>query len=424
MESTVKPQRTDINKPKSSGDHRRGRHTSGPDGVLTRGDELKEKEKLLVANEKRLKDLQKKLSSKEISLNDTFDHMEYSKVLISQLESKIKELQSSNRLYKLKLLSSHEYADCTDSQGGSGNQSEVTHSRPVNQLGGVSQHDTYQTCPGTGPQMGEMNSRLLSLEMKMLEGRLEILEWSNRNLQHETLRYQYGGPIQHPMYPYMSGQACQSYAYHANPWGYPPSYPQERSYQHGPVTVNTTTRVESQSTNSSPPKPDELPTRRSYRYSRKKQQQYRGGYQGNSRRIRPDRRDDDRGIRSDNPNWRAPHSERRGYNPSNLIVCEASIPLASESGRDVPYTVSLQTACQDKTMPSKSPMRLVAMSEPVQQDDDGAPKDPRRLESMEEEVVFGDELPSLRLFSSRALTAGAFCWCYGDDLPRSCLFSF
>ena len=387
VESTVKLQLTDINKPRSSGDHRRGRHTSGSDSVLTRGDELKEKEKLLAAKERRLKDLQKKLSSKEISLNDTVDRMEYSKVFISQLESKIKELQSSNRLYKLKLLSSHESADCTDSHGA-GNQSEATHSRPVKQLGGVAQHDTYQICPGTGPQLGEMNSRLLSLEMKMLEGRLEMLEWSNRNLQHEMLRYQYGGPIQHPMYPYMSGQACQSNAYNANPWGYPPSYPLEWSDQHGPMTVNTTTRVESQSTNSSPPMPVELSTRRSYRYNRKKQQQYRGGYQGNSRRIRPDRRDDDRGIRSDNPNWRAPHSERRGYNPSNLIVCEASIPLVSETDRDVPYTVSLQTSCQDKTMPLKSPMRLVAMSESVQQDHGGAPKDPRRLESMEEEVVF------------------------------------
>ena len=39
-------------------------------------------------------------------------------------------------------------------------------------------------------------------------------------------------------------------------------------------------------------------------------------------------------------------------------------------------------------MPLKSPMILVAMSEPVQQDDDGPPKDPTQLESMEEEVVF------------------------------------
>ena len=51
------------------------------------------------------RDLQKKLNSKEIYLGDTLDRVEYSKAFISQMENKIKELEASNRLLRLKVLS-------------------------------------------------------------------------------------------------------------------------------------------------------------------------------------------------------------------------------------------------------------------------------------------------------------------------------
>ena len=62
-------------------------------------DELRAKEKTLTSKERRLRDLQKKLNSKEINLGDTLDRIEYSKAFISQMENKIKELETSNKTF-------------------------------------------------------------------------------------------------------------------------------------------------------------------------------------------------------------------------------------------------------------------------------------------------------------------------------------
>ena len=82
--------------------------TVSVEGLASRLDDLKAKEKNLASKGIRLRELQKKLNVKEINLGDTVDRVEYSKVFISQLENKIKELQSSNRLLRLKVLSSPE----------------------------------------------------------------------------------------------------------------------------------------------------------------------------------------------------------------------------------------------------------------------------------------------------------------------------
>lgn len=95
--------------------------------------------------------------------------MEYSKVFISQLESKVKELQNSNRLYKLKLLSTQESVDSTAHHDGAGNQNEVLQTRPGEHPGRASQNIIHRMISGPGSQLVEMSSRLLSLEMKILE---------------------------------------------------------------------------------------------------------------------------------------------------------------------------------------------------------------------------------------------------------------
>lgn len=102
---------------------------------------------------------------------------------------------------------------------------------------------------------------------------------------------------------------------------------------------------------------------------------------------------DVRGIsdngRSDNPNWRIPHpgsmygqSIGRGHNPSNIIVCDTSLPPASKSDyvvlhdRDFSYNVCLQRGSHDKTRPVARCSGSVAMSESLQQDCDGICNDP------------------------------------------------
>ena len=66
---------------------------------------VKSKEKILNSREKKLKELEKKLHIKEISLSDQVQQNDFSKAYIVTMENKVKELESSNRLMKMKLLS-------------------------------------------------------------------------------------------------------------------------------------------------------------------------------------------------------------------------------------------------------------------------------------------------------------------------------
>ena len=77
---------------------------------MNKPEKLKAKEKSLSNKDRRLKELQKKLCSKEINLSGAIYRTEYSKVFISQLMNKIKELGSSNRFLKMKMLAVPETA--------------------------------------------------------------------------------------------------------------------------------------------------------------------------------------------------------------------------------------------------------------------------------------------------------------------------
>ena len=66
---------------------------------------VKSKEKILNSQENKLKELEKKLHIKEISLSDQVQQNDFSKAYIVTMENKVKELESSNRLMKMKLLS-------------------------------------------------------------------------------------------------------------------------------------------------------------------------------------------------------------------------------------------------------------------------------------------------------------------------------
>ena len=66
---------------------------------------VKSKEKILNPREKKLKELEKKLHIKEISLSVQVQQNDFSKAYIVTMENKVKELESSNRLMKMKLQS-------------------------------------------------------------------------------------------------------------------------------------------------------------------------------------------------------------------------------------------------------------------------------------------------------------------------------
>ena len=168
--------------------------TSAPDastqadavsGVSIRESEVRAKEKALASKERRLKDLQKKLNTKEINLGDTLDRVAYSKAFISQMESKIKELENSNRLFRLKVLSVPE----STSTGPSNDHQIPTPSFPqpnpprsthmaagqynYGQGHTISQPTMEAYYPG---MLFELNQRITSLELKMLENRLASVE--------------------------------------------------------------------------------------------------------------------------------------------------------------------------------------------------------------------------------------------------------
>ena len=62
--------------------------TMSAEGLASRLDDLKAKEKNLASKDRRIRELQKKLNVKEINLGDTVDSVEYSKAFISQVEKK------------------------------------------------------------------------------------------------------------------------------------------------------------------------------------------------------------------------------------------------------------------------------------------------------------------------------------------------
>ena len=127
---------------------------------------LNSKQKTLSNKEKRLKELKKKLNNKEISLSDQIDQNNFSKAYIVSMENKIKELESSNRLLKLKLLSVPDQNDKqTPSEPNETHVSPVSYFQPSQSNGG-----------DLAVSMRHLQNRVLSLEVKLLEQRLNSLE--------------------------------------------------------------------------------------------------------------------------------------------------------------------------------------------------------------------------------------------------------
>ena len=165
---------------------------------------LKSKEKLLNNREKKLKDLEKKLHLKEISLSDQIQQNDFSKAYIVTMENKVKELESSNRLMKMKLLSQMDAGIDPPSSG-------LSH-------GDLPSHSSSQH---TQEAQTSLKDRVLSLEMKLLEQRITQLEQLNSNNQHTTCA-QHFWPYGAGYLPqgYMdTGQNLQhAYYYNGGPW--------------------------------------------------------------------------------------------------------------------------------------------------------------------------------------------------------------
>ena len=191
-------------------------------GVSIRESEVRAKEKALANKERRLKDLQKKLNTKEINLGDTLDRVDYSKAFISQMESKIKELENSSRLLRLKVLSVPE----STSSGPSNDQQIPTPSfsqpNPPRSIYMAAGQYNYGQCPTTfHPTMEahypgmlfELNQRITSLELKMLENRLASVE-------QRHMSGVYPQPLVQPFLPHgnNSSWTCQpTVTYGGNP---------------------------------------------------------------------------------------------------------------------------------------------------------------------------------------------------------------
>ncbi|MEW8548402.1 MAG: hypothetical protein AB2693_33275 [Candidatus Thiodiazotropha sp.] len=142
---------------------------------------IKSKEKVLANKEKRLKDLERKVTNREISLGDKLDQNDFSKAYIVSMENKLKELESSNRLLRLKLL-----AVSDDNI-----QDPKVRTQTDQSLKGCYESPTPngQHCKGRCESvhttdrsvMQDLQQRVLSLEMRALEQRMSVLESKNMN---------------------------------------------------------------------------------------------------------------------------------------------------------------------------------------------------------------------------------------------------
>ena len=120
---------------------------------------LKSKEKLLSTKERKLKDLEKKLHMKEINMSDQLDQNEYSKTYILTIKHKVKELENTNRLLKMKMLQQEE-------AGIVGNEQNGLVTKP-----------TQSNRTRNEPQASaDLHTRVTQMELKFLEHRINTLE--------------------------------------------------------------------------------------------------------------------------------------------------------------------------------------------------------------------------------------------------------
>ena len=155
----------------SKGGHAGGLGIGPEDGGSLQEQVLKSKEKMLVSKEKRLKELEKKISNREISLGDKLDQNEFSKAYITSMENKLKELEASNRLLRLKLLAVPDVHDSNSNHdSGSGGTTFCEQNAPLHRKSGDNCHSLDRAA------FQELQQRVLSLELKMMEQRLSTLE--------------------------------------------------------------------------------------------------------------------------------------------------------------------------------------------------------------------------------------------------------
>ena len=155
----------------SKGVHDGGLGIGPEDGGSLQEQVLKSKEKTLASKEKRLKELEKKISNREISLGDKLDQNEFSKAYITSMENKLKELEASNRLLRLKLLAVPDVHDSiSNHDSGSGSTTSCEQHAPVHCKSKDNCHRVDRAA------FQGLQQRVLSLEMKMMEQRLSTLE--------------------------------------------------------------------------------------------------------------------------------------------------------------------------------------------------------------------------------------------------------
>ena len=175
---------------------------------------LKSKEKLLSTKERKLKDLEKKLHLKEINMSDQLEQNEYSKTYILTMEHKLKELENTNRLLKMKMLCQEEMG----SMGGKHKESDTEIHLP---------HRTTDTpSPHTD---SELHARVAHMEIRLLEHRINTLEqnlWSRQN-QPSYTHAQYGAVYGPPSNVY-GPLSTQCPPFHSYPVGY--HYPPHNWY--------------------------------------------------------------------------------------------------------------------------------------------------------------------------------------------------
>ena len=167
---------------------------------------LKSKEKLLSTKERKLKDLEKKLHLKEINMSDQLEQNEYSKTYILTMEHKLKELENTNRLLKMKMLCQEEMG----SMGGKHKESDTEIHLP---------HRTTDTpSPHTD---SELHARVAHMEIRLLEHRINTLEqnlWSRQN-QPSYTHAQYDAVYGPPSNVY-GPPSTQYPPFHSYPVGY------------------------------------------------------------------------------------------------------------------------------------------------------------------------------------------------------------
>ena len=179
---------------------------------------LKSKEKLLSTKERKLKDLEKKLHMKEINMSDQLDQNEYSKTYILTMEHKVKELENTNRLLKMKMLQQEEAGTVGNDQNGlvtEPTQSNRTRNEPQ--------------------ASADLHARVTQMELKFLEHRINTLEHNFQTSQNQTGCMHATGNNQSYTYPAYSSAHYPSlqphppmHYYSANHWHDPYYY----NYQH------------------------------------------------------------------------------------------------------------------------------------------------------------------------------------------------